>query len=144
MSDGAPIFQNDEEIADKPDALKALERLKELAGVVPPECFELNPIAVCEAMTQTDDFAYCPFIYGYSNYSRPGYARKILEFGGVVSVTPGAAPSTMLGGTGLAISAKCNNLSAAIEYLKFRYRSGNTTRTLFHIRWAIRVIVPRG
>jgi multiple sugar transport system substrate-binding protein len=130
VSDGAPIFQNNEEIADMPDALKSLERLKELVGVVPPECFELNPIAVCEAMTQTDDFAYCPFIYGYSNYSRPGYARKILEFGGVVTVASGAAPSTMLGGTGLALSAKCDNLSAATEYLRFVI-AGETQRGLY-------------
>jgi len=119
VSGSAPIFQNDEEIADKPEAIVALERLKELACVVPTQCFALNPIAVCEAMTQTDEFAYCPFIYGYSNYSRKDYARKVLEFGGVVTVTSGSAPSTMLGGTGLAISARCTNLKAAVDYLSF-------------------------
>jgi len=118
-SEGVTIFPNTEEIADKYCALAALERLKELASVVPPKCFALNPISVCEIMTQTDDFAYCPYIYGYSNYARPGYARRILKFGGVVSVGPGKRPSTMLGGTGLAISAKCKNLEAAIDYVNF-------------------------
>ena len=70
-------------------------------------------------MTASDDFAYCPFIYGYSNYARPGYARKILAFGATVAVKPGVAPSTMLGGTGLAISALSENRQTAIEYLKF-------------------------
>jgi multiple sugar transport system substrate-binding protein len=118
-SDGVPLFPNAEEIADKPGALAALERLKELASVVTPKCFALNPISICEGVTQTDDFAYCPYIYGYSNYARPGYARRILEFGGVVSVAPGKNPSTMLGGAGLAISAKCKNLKAAVDYVKF-------------------------
>ena len=118
-SGGASMFPSTEEIIDKPGALVALERLKELASVVPQKCFDLNPIGVCEVMTQTDDFAYCPFIYGYSNYARPGYARTILEFGGVVTITPGRNPSTMLGGTGLAISAKCKNLKAAIDYISF-------------------------
>ena len=70
-------------------------------------------------MTQTDEFAYCPFIYGYSNYARPDYARRILEFGGVISVASDKAPSTMLGGTGLAISAKCKSLKAAADYVSF-------------------------
>jgi multiple sugar transport system substrate-binding protein len=119
VSDGVPIFPNTEEIAEKAGALAALERLKELASVIPQECFALNPIRVCEVMTQTDDFAYCPFIYGYSNYARPGYARRILEFGGVVSITSGKMPSTMLGGTGLAISAKCKNVKAVVDYVSF-------------------------
>jgi multiple sugar transport system substrate-binding protein len=118
-SDGVPIFPNTEEIADRPGALAALERLKELASVVSPKCFALNPISVCEVMTQTDDFAYCPYIYGYSNYARPGYARRILEFCSVVSVAPNKKPSTMLGGTGLAISANCKNLEVAVDYINF-------------------------
>lgn len=129
-SDGVPIFPNTEEIADKPGALSALERLKELSSVVPSKCFELNPISVCEAMTQTDDFAYCPFIYGYSNYARPGYARRMLDFGPVVAVASNKGPSTMLGGTGLAISAKCRDLDAAIEYVSFVVTS-ETQRGLY-------------
>jgi multiple sugar transport system substrate-binding protein len=118
-STGEPIFPNSEEIVARPAGLEALERLKELASVVPPKFFTLNPIRTCEAMTQMDDFAYCPFTYSYSNYARPGYARKVLEFGSVVTLVPGTKPSTMLGGTGLAISTKCNKLEAAVEYVRF-------------------------
>jgi multiple sugar transport system substrate-binding protein len=119
VSDGVQIFPNAEEIAERIGALTALERLKELASVIPQKCFALDPISVCELMTQTDDFAYCPFIYGYSNYARPGYARRVLEFGGVVTIASAKMPSTMLGGTGLAISAKCDDLEAAVDYVRF-------------------------
>ncbi len=118
-SAGEAIFPNAEEVVSRQAGLAALDRLKELASVVPPEFFNLNPIRTCEAMTQTDNFAYCPFTYSYSNYSRPGYAPRILKFGGVVTVVPGAKPSTMLGGTGLAISSKCKHVEEAVAYVKF-------------------------
>lgn len=119
VSAGATIFPNAEEIVAESAALDALERLKELASVVPQKFFALNPIRTCEAMTDSDDFAYCPFIYGYNNYGRPGYARKVLDFGSVVTVESGVESRTMLGGTGLAISANCKNVEAALEYLMF-------------------------
>jgi multiple sugar transport system substrate-binding protein len=130
VSAGYPIFSNTEEITTRTAGLEALERLKELASVVAPDFFTLNPIRTCEAMTQTDNFAYCPFTYSYSNYSRSGYARKMLEFGSVISVVSGVTPSTMLGGAGLAISANCKNLEAAVEYVKF-VASPETQRGLY-------------
>ncbi len=130
VSAGEPIFSNPDEVVARPAGLEALERLKELASSLPPQFFSMNPIRTCEAMTQSDEFAYCPFTYGYSNYSRPGYARKVLEFGSIVSVTSRAMPSTMLGGTGLAISAKCKNPEIAVEYVKF-VASAETQRGLY-------------
>lgn len=99
--------------------LDALERLRELADVVPDEFFALNPIRTCEVMSRSDRFAYCPYTYGYSNYSRPGFAENILNFGGVVAVVPGRKPSTLLGGTGIAISARCEAPEIAMEYARF-------------------------
>jgi multiple sugar transport system substrate-binding protein len=119
VSSGKKIFQTPEEIAHAEDALEALERLRELASFVPSEFFEINPIRACEAMTQTDRFAYCAYTYGYSNYSRPGFARRLLKFGPVVETAPGIKASTMLGGTGLAISSSCKNLDVAADYARF-------------------------
>jgi multiple sugar transport system substrate-binding protein len=130
VSAGEPIFSNTDEVVSRPAGLEALERLKALARIVPSRFFALNPILTCEAMTQSDEFAYCPFTYGYSNYSRPGYARKILEFGSIVSVASRTTPSTMLGGTGLAISAKCRNPEVAVEYVKF-VAAAETQRGLY-------------
>jgi multiple sugar transport system substrate-binding protein len=118
-SSGAPVFPNPEEVVAQDAGRAALERLRELAGVVPRRFFDLNPIRTCEAMTQSDEVAYCPFIYGYSNYSRPGYARKVLRFGAPVTVAPGTPPSTLLGGTGLALSANCRHPELAAEYAAF-------------------------
>lgn len=118
-SDGELLFPNEEEVVVRSAGLKALDRLRELASVVPTQFFALNPITTCELMTHSDDFAYCPFTYSYNNYARQGYAPKVLKFGRVVRFNPALEPSTMLGGTGLAISAKCEYPEAALEYLKF-------------------------
>lgn len=118
-SAGVGLFLDETEVVERSAGIAALERLRELAAFVPARFFAINPIRACEVMTATDDFAYCPFIYGYSNYARPGYARKVLAFSTTVVVESDVTPSTMLGGTGLAVSALSENRHTAIEYLKF-------------------------
>lgn len=127
---GETIFPNEEEVAERDAALTALERLKQLADVVPDEFFNLNPIQTLEVMAQTDDFAYAPYTYGYTNYSRPGYAPRLLHFGEVIGMEAGKPGATMLGGTGLAISAKCRHLETAAEYAAF-VAAPETQRGLF-------------
>ena len=109
---GSDLFASDEFVVDRAAGVAALERLRELASLQPRMIFEMNPIAVYETMTRGDDFAYCPFAYGYSNYARSGYARRVLHFGDVVSLE-GIPLRTTLGGTGLAVSAACARLEVA-------------------------------
>ena len=130
-SAGAQIFPDRENVVEHDAGLAALERLSALAAVVPDRFFAINPIRACEAMTRDDTFGYCPFTYGYSNYARPGYARKLLQFGAIVEVVPGHQPTTMLGGTGLAISSHCRHPDVAAGYAAF-VACGETQRGLFY------------
>lgn len=107
----------------------ALEHLRELVGLCDRACLERNPIATYEAMTTTDQVAYCPFAYGYSNYARPGYAPSLLRFGGLVTFAGRRLRST-LGGTGLAISRRCQEIELAVEYSRF-VADPATQRSLF-------------
>lgn len=116
---GETIFPNDEEIAEHNAALTALDQLKQLADLISDEFFDLNPIRSLEVMSQSDQFAYMPYTYGYTNYSRVGYAPKLIEFGDVIGVSPEQPGSTMLGGTGIAISSKCKHLKEAAAYSQF-------------------------
>lgn len=70
-------------------------------------------------MSQSDDFAYAPWTYGYTNYSRKGYAPKLLEFGDVIGMEADKPGSTMLGGAGLAVSAQCEHTEVAKAYAEF-------------------------
>lgn len=115
---GVGLFASEEEVVQEEHGVRALEMLRELAQLQPVEIFGWNPIKIYETMTRTDDFAYCPFAYGYSNYSRRGYARKLLYFGDVVALD-GHPLETTLGGTGLAISSQTKHLDVAAEYVTY-------------------------
>lgn len=116
---GETIFPDQEEVADRAAALTALERLKALADRVDARFFELNPIRTLEYMSQNDEFAYAPWTYGYTNYSRAGYAPHRLRFGDVIGIEAGKPGPTMLGGAGLAVSARCEYFEVAKAYAEF-------------------------
>jgi multiple sugar transport system substrate-binding protein len=112
---GSDLFASDEIVVSDEIGVAALERMRELSSLMPRRIFDWNPIAVYEAMTRGDDYAYCPWAYGYSNYAREGYARSVLRFGDVVSLD-GVPLRTTLGGTGLAVSSGCRHLDIAGQY----------------------------
>ncbi len=118
-TDGAEIFANEEEVVDRAAGLLALERLKEMMSYVPDRFYEMNPIAALEEMSQEDCCAYNPYVYGYSNYSRVGYAKRIVHFGDVIATRDGLPGRTMLGGTGLAISVECKSKAIAAKYVEY-------------------------
>lgn len=109
--------------------IKALEILRELGVHIAPESYNFNPIQVYEAMTLTDKYLYSPFAYGYTNYSKNGYARKTLKFHDMVSLE-GQPLITTLGGTGLAISAECKHKDIAAKYAEF-VGQPETQKTIF-------------
>ena len=99
------------------NALAEICRLVELCD---PACLGRNPIRTHEWMSQADDprAAYCPFAYGYSNYSRPRYAKHLLKAGGLVTFHGRRLRST-LGGAGVAVSAKSKHPRAAMDFAQF-------------------------
>jgi len=115
---GEDVCQGEDRVVSSQVGAQALGMLQELALQVDPLCWNLNPIRVYEAMTLTDDYAYCPFAYGYSNYSRFGYARRLLDFGDMVEIE-GRCCRTTLGGAGLAISSRCREREVALRYAAF-------------------------
>lgn len=116
---GEDPCQSNEVVISKETGLKALHLYRALASKMDQANFHRNPIQVYEAMTQTDEIAYCPFAYGYANYSRNGYSRKALHFHDMISLDGQANLRSTLGGTGLAISSKCESIPIAVEYAQY-------------------------
>lgn len=108
-----------EYLFDRAIATRCLEELRELASLMPETIYAMNPIALYETMASVDEFAYCPFAYTYSNYSRPGFAANILLFANLATLSEGTPLRTVLGGTGIAISSKCTNIEAALDLCSF-------------------------
>jgi multiple sugar transport system substrate-binding protein len=86
---------------------------------MPDEIYRMNPIVLYERMSSEDSFAYCPFAYTYSNYSREGFSAKLLRFSNPVSLDEETPIRTVLGGTGIAISSGCKDTALALEYSMF-------------------------
>lgn len=98
----------------------ALDQLHRLVELCDPVSLERNPIRTAEWMCSTPDDAratYCPFAYGYSNYSRPCYGLHRLQAGGLVTFN-GAPLRSVLGGAGLAVSAHTKHPQVCMNYAR--------------------------
>ncbi len=115
---GEAPFQSQEKVISTETGTKALQKFRELAQLIDKANFNRNPIQVYETMVNTDEIAYCPFAYGYSNYSREGYSKKLLHFYDLVTLNDQPMISS-LGGTGLAVSSFSEHIPEAIKYAEF-------------------------
>jgi multiple sugar transport system substrate-binding protein len=115
---GEEPFRAADEIVSAAAGEEAMGLLRQLLEACPRECLSANPIAIWNRLASSKREAYCPFAYGYSNYSRPGYAENLVQAGELVSFH-GAPLKSMLGGAGLAISARCKDPVAAAAYAAY-------------------------
>jgi multiple sugar transport system substrate-binding protein len=112
----APFAERSGQVIAKEAGESALQQLSALLERAPREALEWNPIAVWEKMSTTNEIAYCPLAFGYSNYARPGYRRSPIHFTNIPSRGSRGPTGSVLGGAGLAISPRCRELSVAVEY----------------------------
>lgn len=112
---GQEPFTNEQEIIDEKTGLRVLDTMKEFYSLLDESMFSKNPIAVAEVMSDSGDYWYCPFAYGYSNYSRAGYAKNLLYYTGLVTFEGKKLRST-LGGTGVAVSERSRYKDWAVKF----------------------------
>lgn len=130
IAHGETPFQHDEEVVSQSTGLQALETMRALYSLIDKKLFRCNPIAVAELMTTTDDYAYCPFAYCYSNYARKGYAKNLLTYTGLVPFSNGEALRSTIGGTGIAVSSSSKHKDNAIQFAAW-VCSGECQSTLY-------------
>lgn len=88
-----------------PDAARAVALLGDLAAVLDPSVYTMDPIAMLEEMARPDaPLAVAPLIYGYVNYALDGFRPHTIRFADVPMLGHGPGGSA-LGGTGIAVSA---------------------------------------
>ena len=95
--------------------LKTLAQLKRLVDVCHPDSVGLNPIRLLDLMSQTDEIAYAPYTFGYSNYSRDDADRRI-QFTDIVAAGNRACSGAILGGAGFGVTARCRHVAQAVAY----------------------------
>ncbi len=85
-----------------------------IARTLPPRSAGLNPIGLLERMRRDRDIAYIPLVYGYVNYaSGPDPLRFDDAPGEGIATRRGST----IGGTGIAISARCVPDAALLDHL---------------------------
>lgn len=111
------VARQSDRLMERTEAEYVLNQICDLAANVDPKCLELDPIGVLEWMGRTADApAYCPFGYGYTNYSRDGYCRFPITFADAPGIDGNGPRGTVIGGTGIAISSQCKHLETAADY----------------------------
>ena len=98
--------------------IAALEELKFHLQHLHPDSVHWNPIQILDRMSEDDEIIYSPYLFGYSNYSRVGYTSKLVRFTHSPR-NPQNDVSTILGGVGLAISAHCEAIKAAVDFVSY-------------------------
>lgn len=126
---GGEPFTTSDEVLPHTSGGHALELLRQLVKTSYPGSLRRNPIATWQLLAESSDVAYCPFAYGYSNYSRAGYAQHRIEVGPPVFFR-GKPLRTTLGGAGLAVSKSTQHLNEALAYASF-VASPAIQRTLY-------------
>jgi multiple sugar transport system substrate-binding protein len=105
------------DLVDLETGAQVFEMLREIADLVGPACFEMDPIAVLERMATPGTTAVvAPLIYGYVSYSVTGFRPCPIRFGDIPPVGKSGPVGSALGGTGIAVSAFSKNPDAAIDF----------------------------
>ena len=108
-----PLNKN---FVEKKQGIKTLEMMRTVSNFLSKECLSMDPILVAEEMSESNNIYYCPYLYGFSNYSREGFRKNILSYVDVMDLSGKGPAGTHLGGTGIAVSNHSQNKDYAIEY----------------------------
>jgi multiple sugar transport system substrate-binding protein len=112
LCNAGPGFWHETKGIDAPAAVEALELLQGLTRNLHPSSRSDDPIGISDTMAQTDEILYVPLMFGYSSYARAQFRSHRLAFHNAPRGADGRAGS-VLGGVGLALSARSRNLEAA-------------------------------
>ena len=107
------FFDDPDKIVETSLGVSILEDMRQLASYCSKSIFQWDPIQVHEALAEDNDLYYCPYAYGYTNYSRRGYCSHPLKAMDLVTYR-GRMLRSVLGGTGLAVSSLCENRETAL------------------------------
>jgi multiple sugar transport system substrate-binding protein len=113
----APCAVGRDKLVDPRIGAKAYDMIAELASLIDPACFEMDPIAVSERMADEGSVIACsPYIYGYVNYAIDGFRKNVLTFVDIPEAGIIGPAGSALGGTGIAVSAFSKAKDAAVDF----------------------------
>ncbi len=128
---GFAVAEDPEHLIAPAEAAQVLGLLREIVALIDPRCLTLDPIGIYEWMGRNADApAYSPYGYGYTNYSRTGFCPYPLAFHDAPGIAEPTPRGTVLGGTGIAVSAYSKHPKVALDYA-FWIAGAACQKTLF-------------
>lgn len=113
---GEAPYQSPDRVVSRATGREALRMLQALKDAAHPQSLRRNPPRTLDLMSATDEIAFVPMLFGYSNYAQPGFRPHIIRFTGVPTIGGGESRGGILGGAGVAISAHTKHPTAAAAY----------------------------
>jgi multiple sugar transport system substrate-binding protein len=114
-----PPYAQPDRVVSRATGQQVLGMLKALKEASHPASPSHNPPRLLDLMSTSDEIAYIPLLFGYSNYARPGFRPSLIRFTGVPTLDGGASRGGILGGAGVAISATTRLPAAAAAYAAY-------------------------
>lgn len=115
----ADLPRSTEHFVSEANGLYALDILRAVYAVGPDAQVDMNPIAVLETLSETDDFACSPCLFGYVNYVRPDFRMHRVSYFDLPVCAGFDRPRSILGGAGIGVSAKTAEPEAAIAFARW-------------------------
>jgi multiple sugar transport system substrate-binding protein len=125
--DGGRNFINNDSL-DENIGIQVLEEIKFYLQFLHPDSLYMNPIQVLDRMSNENEILYAPYLFGYTNYARDGYAKFLVDFCNS-PVNPSHNVSTLLGGVGLAVSSPSKFVDESIQFIKYACRNSTQIDT---------------
>ncbi|TWO34627.1 extracellular solute-binding protein [Seonamhaeicola sediminis] len=113
---GSGFIQNNE--INSKVGINALDELKFHVELSHPQSLNWNPIQILDNMGEENSIVYSPYLFGYTNYSRKDYTKKLVNF---TNSPTGKQKNiaTIMGGVGLAVSALTKHPEIASKYVNY-------------------------
>jgi multiple sugar transport system substrate-binding protein len=116
---GAVMPHSPTEFVAKDNGIFALTILRALYRLGPDEQVDMNPIHVLELLSETDEFACSPCLFGYVNYAREGFRKHRVSYFDMPLSEGFSQPRAILGGAGIGVSAHTAHPEDAKRFAKW-------------------------
>ena len=114
-----PAYGQDDRVVSRSIGRQVLGTLRALVRAAHPESLKRNPPRSLDLMSSTDEVAFIPLLFGYSNYGRPGFRDHLVRFTGVPTIGGGEPRGGVLGGAGVAISSHTQHPREAAAFATY-------------------------
>lgn len=115
---GAPIRAENEILIDEQNGKGVLHSMRRMCDLFHPDSLQWNPVNLYDHMTAHDDICYAPLAFNYTNYSRDGFRKKLLNY------TDAPDFCGLLGGAGIAVSASSLHAKEAVNFASWICSAG--------------------